>query len=286
MSILLHADSRVIIQGITSEYAARQTGAMLRYGTRVVAGVTPGRGGSEVHGVPVYDTMAEALAEHPADTSAVYAGTGQVVDAVREAIAGAMRLVFVTGEGLPVHDVMTLRALTRRAGTWLIGPNSLGLVSPGKALMGAFAPEWLRPGGLGLMSRGGTLSLRCTQQLHADGIGISTAVHIGGDTVLGRNPAEYLQAFEDDPETRAVLLVSEVGGGKDDEAAAFIPRMSKPVVALVVGHHAPRGKAMGHAGALIGNDRQTAAAKEERLRAAGARIARRPEDIAALLGPL
>lgn len=283
MSILLHADTRVIIQGITGEYAARQTQAMLRYGTRIVAGVTPGRGGSSVHGVPVYDTMAEALADHPAEASAIYAGTSAAPDAVREALAGNMRLIFVTGEGLPARDVMLLRALTRRQDAWMIGPNSLGLISPGRALLGAFAPEWALPGRLGILSRGGTLMLRCAGLLTEHGIGYSTAAHIGGDNVLGRNPVEYLRQFEADPDTSAVLLISEVGGTKDDESAAFIATMKKPVVALVVGHHAPRGKAMGHAGAIIGSDAQTAAAKEERLAAAGARIARAPEDLPGLL---
>lgn len=284
MSILLSSDTRIIMQGITSDFASRQARAMLKGGARIVAGVTPGRGVSAVHGIPVYDTMAEAVAAHPAHCSAIYVGTERLRDAVLEAVAAGIKLVFVTAEGLPLRDVMVLRALARKHGVWMIGPNSLGMISPGKSLLGAFPPEWALPGSVGLMSRGGTLILRCASLLTEHGIGFSSAVHIGGDVVLGRNPVEYMQAFNEDPETRAVVLISEVGGAKDDEVAAWLAAgQRKPVVALIVGHAVPRGKTMGHAGAIVGSDAHTAAAKEDRLREAGALIARRPEDLPALI---
>lgn len=284
MSILLHQHSRVLVQGITSEFAARQTLGMIEYGTRVVAGVTPGKGGSAVHGVPVYDTIAEACAAHaadgPIDVAAIYVSAARAPDAVIEAAECGIKTLFVTAEGLPLHGMLALRLATRERGAWLIGPNSLGLISPGQALMGSFPPEWSMPGPVGMVSRGGTLMLYTALQLRQGGVGISTAVHVGGDPVLARNPLEYLQAFEADPDTRAVVMLAEVGGGKEDECAPFIRTMTKPVIAFVVGQSVPPGRAMGHAGALVGNAAQTAAAKMAVLRAAGAHIATRPEDIA------
>jgi succinyl-CoA synthetase alpha subunit len=283
MSILINSQTRVLVQGITSSFAARQSAGMMKYGTRIVGGVTPGKGGSAVQDVPVYDTVAEATREAPADASVIYVPADKLVDAVVEAIDGGIKLVFVTAEGLPVKDMMYLRALTRESGCWLIGPNSLGVISPGQALMGSFPPEWAMAGKVGVLSRGGTLLLHTCRQLQEGGVGISTAVHVGGDTVLARNPVEYLRAFEADPDTSAVVLLSEVGGGKDHECAEFIRDMHKPVIAFVVGHSVPPGRAMGHAGALVGAANQTAAAKTDALRAAGATIASRPEDIPAIL---
>jgi succinyl-CoA synthetase alpha subunit len=283
MSILLKRETRVIVQGITSEYASRQTLGMLNYGTRVVAGVTPGRGGKVVHGVPVYDSVAEAVAEHPADATAIYVGMEKLRDALVEAVDGGFKLAFVTADGLPVRETLMLRALTREHGVWMVGPNSVGMISPGEAVLGSFSPEWAQPGRIGLFSRGGTLSLYTARVLSAVGFGQSTAIHIGGEAVLGRNPVEYLKAFDADPDTDAVVMLSEVGGGKEHEAAEYIPKMSKPVVALIVGSSVPPGRTMGHAGAIIGMAEHTVEGKRERLAAAGARVAARPEDIPALL---
>ena len=283
MSILLTSETRVLVQGITSDYGARQAAAMAKYGTRLVGGVTPGKGGSQAAGLPVFDTVREAVAATGANTSVIYVAAERVTDAVIEAVEAGIKLIYVAAEGMPSHDMMALRAICRQSGAWLVGPNSLGLISPGIGLMGAFPPEWALPGSVGMFSRGGTLLLHSARQLKEAGIGISTAVHVGGDMVLGRNPAEYLAAFEADPGTRAIVLLSEVGGGKDSESARYIPKMKKPVVALVVGKTVPTGKAMGHAGALVGAAEHTAAAKIEVLKAAGATIADRPEDIPGLL---
>lgn len=286
MSILLHRQTRVLVQGITSEFASRQVVAMRRYGTNVVAGVTPGKGGASIHGVPVYDSVEEAVREHAFDASVIYVPGDAVVDAVVEAVEGGVKLIFVTAEGLPIHDGAYLRAFAKSRDCWLIGPNSLGLISPGQALIGAFPPEWVMPGRVGMISRGGTLLLYTAQELNRSRIGVSTAVHVGGDMVLARNPVEYLQAFEQDPDTSAVVLLSEVGGGKDHESAEFIRTMRKPVAACVVGRRAPPGKAMGHAGALVGSELQTAAAKIDALASAGAHIFDRPENLQELLGRL
>ncbi len=283
MSILLTKQSRVIVQGITSEFAQSQTASMLRYGTRVVAGVTPGRGGSRVLDIPVFDTVGEALAEHPADVSVIYVGNSGIVDAVREATAGGVKLIFVTADGLPVQDVMAIRSITRRHGVWMLGPNSLGMITPGEALLGAYAPAWAQPGRIGVMSRGGTLLLNTSRILTEAGVGISTAVHVGGEAVLGRNPIEYLQAFEADPGTDAIVMLSEVGGGKDHEAAKYIPQMKKPVVFHIVGRSVPVGKAMGHAGAMVDNPDQTVVAKQALFVAAGAHWAESPEALPAVL---
>ena len=286
MSILLNRSSRVIMQGITSEFARRQAAAMLRYGTQVVAGVTPGRGGDTVHGVPVFDTMAEAVQAQAADVAAIYVGPAGVKDAVREACDAGIKLIFVTADGLPALDVMALRAYTRRHKVWLLGPNSMGMITPGEAVMGAFAPEWVSPGRVGVISRGGSLLLHCGRLMTEAGIGISTAVHVGGEVVLGRNPVEYLQAFEADPGTDAIVMISEVGGGKDREAAVYIAQMKKPVVTYIVGRSVPVGQAMGHAGAMVGADEHTASAKGARFAQAGARVADSPEAIAGLLKAL
>jgi succinyl-CoA synthetase alpha subunit len=283
MSILLHRGTRIVVQGITSAFGSRQAMAMKRYGSNVVAGVTPGKGGSQVEGIPVHDTVAEAMRVQPIDAAAIYVPANKLRDAVIEAATAGIKLMFVTAEGLPVREMLYLRALTREHGAWLIGPNSLGIISPGQALMGAVPPEWVTPGHVGIVSRGGTLLLHTARQMCAAGIGISTAVHAGGDMVLGRNPAEYLAAFDDDPQTKAIVMLSEVGGGKDAECAALIPRLRKPVIALVVGKSVPTGKAMGHAGALVGATSHTAAAKIAALRDAGAHIADRPQDVATLL---
>lgn len=279
MSILLNAQTRVLVQGITSDYGSRQAAAMARHGTRIVAGVTPGRGDSVVSGIPVFDSIREAAQWTAIDATAIYVPADKVVDAVMEATEAGVKLMYVAAEGLPSADMMVLRAATRKAGAWLIGPNSLGMICPGKALMGAFPPEWALPGSVGMLSRGGTLLLHTAYHLCQAGIGLSTAVHVGGDVVLGRNPVEYLAAYEADDETRVVVLLSEVGGGKDHECARFIPSMKKPLVALVVGESVPAGKAMGHAGALVGGAEQTAAAKMKILQEAGAVIARRPDEI-------
>lgn len=283
MSILLTRETRVIVQGITSDYARRQTRGMQSYGTRVVAGVTPGRGGQMVEGIPVYDTVADAVAHHPADASAIYVGMDKLLDALREAVAAGIKLLFVTADGLPVREALQARAITQRHGAWMIGPNSVGMITPGQAVLGSFSPEWTSPGRVGLFSRGGTLSLYTCHVMSQAGFGQSTAIHIGGEAVLGRNPLEYLKAFDADPDTDAMVMISEVGGGKEHEAAPYIAQMKKPVISLIVGSSVPPGKTMGHAGAMIGASEHTVAAKRERLAAAGALIATCPEDVPVLL---
>ena len=270
MSILLNAQTRVIVLGITGRYAASQTREMLAGGTKVVAGVSTGRGGESVHDVPVFDTFSEAMAEQPAEAAALHVGAAGVLDAFIETVEAGIELVYVGTEGVPPHDAMIMRAVAREHGAWMIGPNSLGLITPGEASLGGFPPEWFAPGRLGVVSRSGTLCLFVTSEITKAGFGQSTVVTIGGDEVIGRNPVEYLEAFEQDQDTDAVLFLSEVGGRKDYEAAEYIEQMSKPVAALLVGHAAPPGRRMGHIGAVAGDADESAAAKTAMLRAKGA----------------
>lgn len=283
MSILLDRRTRVVVLGITGRYAASQTNVMMQMGTNVVAGASTGRAGQTVHGVPVFDTLAEAVATHPADAVALHVGPQGMLEAVREAVDAGFRLIFVGTEGIPPHDVMQMRALARRADAWMVGPNSLGLITPGEAMLGAIPPEWCLPGRVGMMSRSGTLCLFVLSVVTQAGIGQSTVITIGGDQVIGRNPIDYLRAFESDPDTDAVLMLSEVGGRKDHEAADFVRSMSKPVVALFVGHAAPAGRRMGHIGAVIGAADEGAQAKGEVLRKAGAHVAETWHEVPGLL---
>jgi len=283
VSILINKETRVIVLGITGAYAATQTRCMMEVGTKVVAGVSTGKAGEVVHGVPVYDTLAEAMAAHPAEACALHVGPSGCLDAYVEAVQAGFKLIFMGTEGIPPHDVMAMRALSARHNVWMVGPNSLGLITPGEALLGGIPPEWTKPGRLGLFSRSGTLCLFCCSYVTQAGIGQSTAISIGGDAVIGRNSVEYLKAFEADPDTDAILLLTEVGGGKDQEAATYIKQMQKPVVTMVVGKAAPPGRRMGHIGAVVGDVNEGAAAKEEMFRAAGAHVASTYRDLPALL---
>lgn len=283
MSILIDDRTRVAVLGITGRYAARQTRVMMDMGTNVVAGVSTGREGEAVHGVPVYDTLGEARSAHPADAVALHVGPQGTLDAVEEAVDAGFETIFVGTEGVPPHDVMRMRARARAAGAWMVGPNSLGLISPGKAMLGAIPPEWCRPGRLGILSRSGTLCLFILSQVTQAGFGQSTVVTIGGDQVIGRNPVDYLRAFEADPETDGVLMLSEVGGRKDHEAGDYIREMTKPVVAFLVGQAAPEGRRMGHIGAVVGDTDEGVQAKTSMLRSAGAAVAETGNDIPDLL---
>jgi succinyl-CoA synthetase alpha subunit len=207
MSILLNASSRVAILGITGGYASRQTREMIAAGTKVVGGVSTGRAGEQVHGVPVFDTFAELMRETPADAVALHVNPSGVLDALIETVEAGIKLIYAGTEGVPPHDAMYMRAFARRHDAWLIGPNSLGLITPGEALLGGLPDEWCKKGRLGVFSRSGTLCLFVTSYLTKAGIGQSTVCTIGGDQIIGRNPVEYLRAFEEDPETDGVLML-------------------------------------------------------------------------------
>jgi succinyl-CoA synthetase alpha subunit len=286
MAILLERDSRVIVQNAHSAYARQMIPLMRDAGTRIVGGVAPGHGGGTAHGMDLFDTVAEARAATGADTSVIYSPPFAVADAIVEAAEAGLSLAVAAAEYAPVHDVAAALARARDAGLWVVGPNSLGLLSPGIGMLCGLPPAFSRPGRIGLVSRSGTLSLLMLRTLSAAGIGQSTVVSMGGDSIIGRRPVEYVRAFEADPETDAVVVVGEIGGGKEAELARALPEIAKPVVVLIAGRSAPEGRRLGHAGALVGGAAETAAAKMALLAEAGAHVCRSPAEVVAVLNAL
>jgi len=286
VGILADRNTRVLIQGITSKYGLSQIKMMIKYGTKIVAGVSPGKGGQNVLGIPVYDTVEEAVREQSPEASIVYVGPSFAKDAAFEAIDAGIKLLVIPTEGIPVHDTMKIRYLAEERKAWVVGPNSLGLITPGETLLGSLAPAYARSGDVGLLSRSGTLSIEVTRILAEAGLGQSTCVSIGGDSVLGKNPVDYLKEFEADQQTKTVVMLGEIGGGKEYEAAEYIRVMKKPVVAFIAGRTAVPGKRMGHAGALIAKASDSAESKRQALFQAGARIADTPWEIPELVKKL
>jgi succinyl-CoA synthetase alpha subunit len=292
VSILIDASTRVIIQGITGAQARFDLQWCLNYGTRVVAGVTPGRGGETVLDIPVYDTVERALRDHPADATVLYVPPLLVKNAVLEAIDGGLRLIAVLAEYVPMHDIVTIVAAARRAGARLIGCNTNGIISPGRSKLGGIGgvdpSEIYAPGRIGVVSRSGGMSAELGLTLKAAGLGISTSVSMGGDAVTGLTMADYLHLFQQDPDTDAIVLFGEPGTRNEEEVARQIAsgKVTKPVVALIAGRFQedyPPGMSFGHAAAMINEASQSASAKRAALRAAGARVAAALEDIPTLL---
>lgn len=284
MSILLHKGTRVLVQGITGRVGRAQARWMLDYGTNIVAGVTPGKGGEEVEGVPVFNTVAEAVSERGAEASVFFIPAPAVKAAATETIDAGIRLIVVVTEHLPVHDAMEVRAYAREHGATLLGPTSPGIITPGESKMGIMPGNMFRPGRIGVISRSGTLAYEICADLAAAGMGQSTAVGMGADPVVFTGLPELLGLFDNDPDTDLVVIVGEVGGTQEEHAARFIPEhMSKPVVAYIAGHSAPKGKRMGHAGAIVQGSMGTAESKARALREAGVQVARYPLDVVALV---
>lgn len=284
MAVLLDERSRVVVQGITGHQGRFHTQACMEYGTRVVAGVTPGRGGEEVHGVPVYDAVAEAVEGHGADTSFFLVPAPFAKDAAVEAIEAGIRLLVLITERIPFHDALDIVSYARFRGTTVVGPNCPGVISPGKAKAGIMPGHIFAPGRVGVISRSGTLTYEIVNAITEGGEGQSTCVGIGGDAIIGTNFVEALRLFREDPETERLVLVGEIGGTAEEEAAAFIQReVDLPVVAYVAGQTAPPGRRMGHAGAIISRGRGTAESKIAAFREAGVPVARLPSEVPALL---
>lgn len=286
MAILVDENTRVLVQGITGREGSFQTKMMLDYGTKVVAGVTPGKGGVKVHGVPVYDSVEEALREHPEiNTSIVFVPARFAVDAVYEAVDAGVETVVVITEHIPVHDSMKVINYARQRGTKIIGPNCPGVISPERSKVGIMPGHVYRRGPVGIVSRSGTLTYEIAFSLTRVGIGQSTTVGIGGDPVVGMDFIEVLKLFEEDPETRVIVLVGEIGGDMEERAAKFIEEggVSKPVIAYIAGRTAPPGKRMGHAGAIISMGTGSAESKIGALKAAGVDVAETPFDIPKLV---
>jgi succinyl-CoA synthetase alpha subunit len=283
MAIIVDRDTRLVVQGITGREGSFHTLRNRSYGTNVVAGVTPGKGGQDVEGIPVFDTVRQAFEEADANTSMVFVPARFAADAIYEAVDAGVSTVICITEGIPAHDMLRVYNHIRQRGITLIGPNCPGALSPGKANVGIIPAEIFSEGPVGLVSRSGTLTYQIGHELTQLGVGQSTIVGIGGDPVVGSSFVEVLSHFEADPETDLVVMVGEIGGAEEEKAAAFIEaEMRKPVVAYVAGFTAPPGKAMGHAGAIISGSAGTAQAKKEALEAHGVRVGANPTEVARL----
>lgn len=275
---------RVAVINPTGRYARNQVAGLFAAGTPLMGGVALGRGGEMLDGLALYDRVAD-LPERP-NVAVLYTPAEGVADAIAECADARIRTIVAVAEHVPVHDALRAAAGARAAGCWLVGPNTLGINVPGRGLLGSIAPSFCKPGRLAVIARSGTLTLAVARQLTLAGIGQSLVAHIGGDTVVGRNPHEYLAALAHDPASAAVLYCGEIGGDKEYALAEAVRGFPKPVVAMVIGRHAPAEKRMGHAGALVGSAREGAAAKLEALAAVGCRVALGPEQAVAILTEL
>lgn len=283
MAIIINENTNVIVQGITGKQGRFHTRQMLAYGTKIVGGVSPGKGGQEVEGVPVYDTVFEAMEKQRVDASVLFIPAPFAKDAAFENITAGVGVLVIITEHIPVHDEMEIIELARRKGTIVVGPNTFGIVSSGKCKIGIPPNQFFVEGPIGVVARSGTLTYEIVANLTANGFGQSTVVGLGGDRVVGLSFVDVLEKFEKDPETKAVVLVGEIGGNAEEEASLYIKEMTKPVVAYIAGKSAPPGKRMGHAGAIIERGKGTFGAKVEALQSAGAKVATLPFEVPELL---
>ncbi len=284
MSIFIDEKSRLVIQGITGRDGSFHAKQMKQYGTNVVAGTSPGKGGQEVDGIPVFNSMKQAVNETEANTSIIFVPSQFAVDAMYEAADAGIKLIVAISEGIPVIDMIKVTEYLARRGVLLIGPNSPGLISPGKSKVGILPGQIFKKGKVGLISRSGTLTYEIVDHITKSGLGESTCIGIGGDPIIGTDFIDCLKLFEQDPETEAVVLIGEIGGNAEETAAQYIQEnMTKPVVGFIVGKTAPPGKRMGHAGAIISGGSGTASEKISALENAGIRVANEPSEIADLL---
>jgi succinyl-CoA synthetase alpha subunit len=287
MAILVDNDTRLVVQGLTGSEGRFHGLRNRAYGTNLVAGVTPGKGGQDVDGVPVFDTVAHAVEKCGANTSMIFVPAPFAADAVYEAVAAGITTVICITEGVPAHEMLRLHAFIASRDVAMIGPNCPGALSPGKANVGIIPAEIFTPGSIGLVSRSGTLTYQIGHELTQLGMGNSTIVGIGGDPIVGSSFIDILGRFEADPETEYVVMVGEIGGDEEEKAAQFIvENMTKPVVAYIAGFTAPPGKTMGHAGAIISGSAGTAEAKQSALEARGIRVGKTPTEAAQLAAEL
>ncbi len=284
MSVLVDRETRVLVQGITGHQGTAHTVQMQAFGTRVVGGVTPGKGGAQVAGVPVFDSVAEAVAKTGADTSVIFVPAPFARDAFVEAADAGIRLSVVVTEHIPFHDMLTMYYYGVLRGTRIIGPNCPGIASPGRSKVGIIPNVVFRPGRVGVVSRSGTLTYEIVNGIKEEGLGQSTCIGLGGDPVIGTSFVDALPLFERDPDTDILVLVGEIGGTAEEEAAEYLrDHFSKPVVAYIAGRSAPPGKRMGHAGAIIARGRGTAESKVRALEAVGAAVAKFPYEVPGLV---
>jgi succinyl-CoA synthetase alpha subunit len=284
VSVLIGRGTRVLVQGITGRDGSFHTRGMLDYGTKVVAGVTPGKGGEKVHSVPVFDSVEEAVAKTGANCAVIYVPASLAQDAIYEAVDSGIPLVVCISEGIPVRDMVEVAAYMRGKQARLVGPNCPGLISPGQCKVGIMPGSIVKPGKVGVVSRSGTLTYEVVWQLTRAGLGQSTCIGIGGDPIVGTRFADMLALYEQDPGTAAIVLIGEIGGSDEEDAALLIRRaIKKPVVAFVAGQTAPPGKRMGHAGAIVSGGSGTAQEKMERFQDAGIPVAKTPSEIPGLI---
>lgn len=277
MSILVNKDSNIIVQGITGSNGSFHAGQCLEYGSKIVAGVTPGKGGQTEHGLPVYDTVAQACDKHQVDATMIYVPAAFAADAIFEAIEAKIPLIITITEGIPVLDMAKVKSALDRSNSRMIGPNCPGIITPGEAKLGIMPGYIHKKGNVGVVSRSGTLTYEGVYQLTTRGIGQSTCVGIGGDPVPGSNFTDIIKLFNQDDDTHAILMMGEIGGTAEEEAAEFIKReVKKPVVGFIAGATAPPGRTMGHAGAIISGGKGTAQAKKEVLRSCGITVVDSP----------
>jgi succinyl-CoA synthetase alpha subunit len=284
MSILVGPQTKLVVQGITGREGAFHTLRNRGYGTDVVAGVTPGKAGQDLEGIPVFDTVLDAVRETGANTSMIFVPPRWAADSILEATEAGIGLVVCITEGIPVKDMAYVHSFLKGSDTTLVGPNCPGVISPGRSNVGIIPPEVCLPGRVGFVSRSGTLVYQIVHELTQRGIGQSTCVGMGGDPVHGIGFVEALAAFQGDDETDLIILTGEIGGDDEERAAAYVTSsITKPVVAYIAGFEAPPGKRMGHAGAIVTGSKGTAAAKAEALESAGVRVARTPSQVAELV---
>ncbi len=281
MSVLVDANTRVLVQGITGREGGAQAERCIAYGTKVVAGCTPGRGGETAYGVPVFNTMAEAVSQSgPIDCSLIFVPAPAAADAILEAAESEIKLIICITEGIPTLDTMTVKRVLQGRDITLIGPNCPGVITPAECRVGIMPGNVFKPGKVGVVSRSGTLVYEAVDQLSRQGIGQSTCVGVGGDPIIGTTQRQVVEMFNHDPATEAIVMIGEIGGTAEQEAAEYIKaEVKKPVVAFIAGSAAPAGRRMGHAGAIIAGDTGTAAAKKAALIDAGAVISESPAEI-------
>lgn len=279
MGILINKDTKLLIQGVTGNEGSLHTRMMLEYGTKIMAGVTPMKGGERVEGVPVFDTVKEALMEFAIDASIIFVPAAHAKDAILEACDAGIKLIICITEGTPVHDTMEVKAYLKKKGALLIGPNTPGITVPGECKIGIMPGYIFSKGDVGVVSRSGTLTYEAVWQLTKEGIGQSACIGIGGDPITGVTFIDTLKMLEKDDETKTVLMIGEIGGTAEEEAADFIRTMSKPVFAYIAGMSAPKERRMGHAGAIISSGHGTAMEKVEMLKDAGVVVIMKPAEI-------